>query len=56
MIYAAPGDQQSPTWMLTFEDPDRVYSLFHDEAEARQAFAAAEDMGWNCHLWELAKR
>ncbi len=30
--------------------------LYTDERQAREAFASAEGLGWNCYLWELAPR
>lgn len=56
--WCAPGPaaQQVRRWMLTFDDADRGYCIYTDEQQAREAFASAEGLGWNCYLWELAPR
>lgn len=52
----APGDKQAHRWLLTFDDADRGYALYEDEAQARDGFARAEALGWNCYLWALVPR
>lgn len=54
--FCAPGDRQRPQWLLTFDDNQRGAIPFTTEREARDMFERAETMGWNCHLWELARR
>lgn len=51
-----PAAHQIQRWMLVFDDADRRSALYDDEARARDAFARAEAMGWNCCLWQLAPR
>lgn len=52
----APADQQHRKYMLNFDDDDKGVALYDDEALAREAFARAESMGWNCYLWTLVPR
>lgn len=51
-----PAAGQTRKWLLVFEDKDMDITTFDDELEARTAFAKAEDMGWNCHLFQHAQR
>lgn len=51
-----PADKQAPAYILRFEDHDRPDMAIFDPDQARAAFARAELLGWNCHLFELAKR
>lgn len=56
--WCAPGPaaDQKRQWLLWFEDQDKGYQLYEDEAEARVAFARSETMGWNCHLFQHVPR
>lgn len=56
--WCAPGPVvgQSQKWLLVFDDADRGMLPFDDEHDARSAFARAERGGWNCHLFETARR
>ena len=54
--WCAPGDRQQQKWLLTFDDSDRNYALYDDEARARDGFGRAEAMGWNCYLWCISAR
>ena len=56
--YCAPGpaESQAPVWLLRFEDIDKPDQYLFDEAAARKAFARTESLGWNCYLFEQAKR
>ena len=51
-----PAAQQKQRWLLVFDDADRGSALYEDEAQARDGFARAEALGWNCYLWQLAPR
>lgn len=51
-----PRDHDKQTWILIFEDQDRASAVYHNEAEARAAFASAEDRGWNCNLFTSVRR
>lgn len=57
-MYCAPGpaEGQQPRWLLYFDDADRTSAVYDDEKAARRAFAAAEARGWNCYLFEPARR
>ncbi|WP_334166287.1 NUMOD4 motif-containing HNH endonuclease [Achromobacter mucicolens] len=56
--WCAPGPaaEQRQTWLLRFADTDRDDCVYYDEQEARRAFAQAEGRGWNCYLFEYARR
>jgi len=56
--WCAPGPaaDQRPAWLLRFADTDRGDCVYYDEQEARRAFAQAEGRGWNCYLFEFARR
>lgn len=56
--WCAPGPaaEQRRTWMLRFADTERGDCIYYDEQEARRAFAQAEGRGWNCYLFEFARR
>lgn len=56
--WCAPGPaaEQRQTWLLRFADTDRPDCVYYDEMEARRAFAQAEGRGWNCYLFEYARR
>lgn len=56
--WCAPGPaaEQKRQWLLWYEDRDKGYQLYENEAEARAAFARSETMGWNCHLFQHASR
>lgn len=56
--WCAPGPaaEQRQTWLLRFADTDRSDCVYYDEQEARRAFAQAEGRGWNCYLFEYARR
>jgi hypothetical protein len=47
--------KQVPQWLLFFEDRDRGYSTFDNEADAREAFDHAKDH-WNCTLFEPVRQ
>ena len=55
-LWCAPGDSQRERWLLWFDDADRSRAVYDEEAAAREAFAKAETLGWNCHLFRLARR
>ena len=56
--WCAPGPaaEQRQTWLLRFADTERGDCVYYDEQEARRAFAQAEGRGWNCYLFEFARR
>ena len=54
--YCHPADTTGPVWLMLFEDQDRQKCVYHDEAEALQAFAKAESLGWNCLLFTSVPR
>lgn len=56
--WCAPGPAagQRRAWLLRFADADRGDCVYYDEQEARRAFAQAEGRGWNCYLFEYARR
>ncbi|EMR4171975.1 hypothetical protein R2537_007004 [Pseudomonas aeruginosa] len=51
-----PATEQRRAWLLRFADTDRGDCVYYDEQEARRAFAQAEGRGWNCYLFEYARR
>ncbi|CAE6810826.1 hypothetical protein R69746_05610 [Paraburkholderia aspalathi] len=54
--YCQPGDRREPRWIVMYDDADRTHSVFEDEQDARDCFAASEDMGWNCWLFSPTAR
>lgn len=56
--WCAPGPaaEQRQAWWLRFADTDRGDCVYYDEQEARRAFAQTEGRGWNCYLFEYARR
>jgi hypothetical protein len=56
--WCAPGPaaEQRQAWLLRFADADRGDCVYYDEQEARRAFAQSEGRGWNCYLFEYARR
>lgn len=56
--WCAPGPaaEQRRAWLLRFADTERGDCVYYDEQEARRAFAQAEGRGWNCYLFEFARR
>lgn len=56
--FCAPGPArtQSEAFIVRFADANREDVLIFDREEARRVFAQAEAMGWNCYLFELARR
>jgi hypothetical protein len=56
--WCAPGPaaDQRRAWLLRFADVDRGDCVYYDEQEARGAFARSEARGWNCYLFEYARR
>lgn len=54
--FCHPGDDQGQRWLLVFEDAERGAATYHYESEASAAFAKAEALGWNCHLFTSAYR
>ncbi|MCV6799331.1 hypothetical protein OII53_24820 [Achromobacter ruhlandii] len=56
--WCAPGPaaEQRRAWLLRFADTERGDCIYYDEQEARRSFAQAEGRGWNCYLFEFARR
>lgn len=56
--WCAPGPaaEQRQAWLLRFADAERGDCVYYDEQEARRAFAQSEGRGWNCYLFEYARR
>ena len=54
--YMAPGDRQLPRWLLTYDDVDRVWSVFEDGADALEAYERSRSLGWNCYLWGICAK
>jgi len=53
--YCTPRDNDSPKFLIVFDDADQPPIMLTDDAAARTAFDRYEQ-NWNCHLFELAKR
>lgn len=49
-----PESERRRVWLLWFDDPDRGYSLYRDEAEAMRAWDRAKD-SWTCTLFATAE-
>jgi hypothetical protein len=54
--YMAPGDRQFPRWLLTYDDVDRVWSVFEDGADALETYERSRLLGWNCYLWGICAK
>jgi hypothetical protein len=54
--FCQPGDRRDPRWLVMYDDADRTHSVFEDEQDARDSFAASESMGWNCWLFSPTPR
>jgi hypothetical protein len=53
--YCTPRDNDTPKYLIVFDDAERPPVLLTDDGAARTAFDRHEQ-NWNCHLFELAKR
>lgn len=52
--YCHPKDDNTPRWLLVFEDADVGPATYYDEQQALAAFALAT-ISWNCHLFQSVK-
>ena len=54
--YCAPADTQNPKWLLIFDDINKSDGHYKKKGDAMEAFKRAEELGWNCYLYELVEQ